>query len=107
MVHTKNKISKLRQVKVSAIRITSNDCSSYCAIESGQYRLGKHFVMNLMVSLSVGLLVFMSPEAATTKPWRELFKSPMFRKHLVLLAVDEAHCISEWYVCVWETFIAY
>ena len=49
----------------------------------------------------------MSPEAAATKPWRELFKSPMFRKHLVLLAVDEAHCISEWYVCVWETFIAY
>ena len=40
----------------------------------------------------------MSPENATTKPWRDLFSSAAFRSKLVLLTVDEAHCISEWYI---------
>ena len=38
----------------------------------------------------------MSPEIATTAPWRDLFIAPYVKKHLVLVAVDEAHCIEEW-----------
>ena len=40
----------------------------------------------------------MSPEVATTPPWREVFCSQYFKKHLFILAVDEAHCITEWLV---------
>ena len=42
------------------------------------------------------LPVFLSPENATRPPWRNIFQSPFFKKHLILVAVDEAHCIPEW-----------
>ena len=41
-------------------------------------------------------LVLMSPEVATTAPWRGLFTTDYYKRHLVLVAVDEAHCIHEW-----------
>ena len=47
--------------------------------------------------ISVCFLVFMSPEVAVVPPWRNIFKSPVFRSKLCLVAVDEAHCITEWY----------
>ena len=40
----------------------------------------------------------MSPEAATTRPWRRLFEETYFKSNLALLAIDEAHCITEWSV---------
>ena len=40
----------------------------------------------------------MSPEAATTRPWRKIFEEEYFKANLSLLAVDEAHCITEWSV---------
>ena len=42
------------------------------------------------------IIVFMSPEHAVTAPWRKVFESPFFRQHLAVIAVDEAHCISDW-----------
>lgn len=39
----------------------------------------------------------MSPEVAVVPPWRNIFKSPAFRENLCLVAVNEAHCITEWY----------
>ena len=39
--------------------------------------------------------VLLSSETATTDPWRKLFKNG----RIVMVAVDEAHCISEWLVC--------
>ena len=44
------------------------------------------------------LVVFMSPECATSKPWCSVFEDKYVKKHLVLVAVDEAHCISDWSV---------
>ena len=44
------------------------------------------------------LVVFMSPETATSRPWRNLFSESYYRSHLVVLAVDEAHCVHEWLV---------
>ena len=42
----------------------------------------------------------MAPETATTKPWCTMFLESYVKKHLVLVAVDEAHCISDWSVRV-------
>ena len=43
----------------------------------------------------------MSPETATTRPWRQLFSEKYYRSNLALLAVDEAHCVYEWLVGCW------
>ena len=43
-------------------------------------------------------VVFMSPETATTNPWCRMFSDNYVKKHVVLVAVDEAHCISDWFV---------
>ena len=40
----------------------------------------------------------MSPEAATTRPWWNIFEEAHFKANLSLLAVNEAHCITEWSV---------
>lgn len=42
-------------------------------------------------------VVFMSPEIATSSPCREIFKTSHFATNLCLVAIDEAHCIPEWY----------
>lgn len=42
------------------------------------------------------LLVVMSPEVACSDFWRKLLSTPFFKRNLVLLAVDEGHCVSEW-----------
>lgn len=47
--------------------------------------------MHLLKALA---LVFMSPETAITTPWRNLFREGK----IALVAIDEAHCISEWLV---------
>lgn len=44
------------------------------------------------------LVVFMSPETATSLPWIKLFSTSCYKRNLVLIAVDEAHCISDWLV---------
>lgn len=40
--------------------------------------------------------VFTPPETAVSPPWRDLFSTPVFKEELAEVAVDEAHCISEW-----------
>ena len=52
----------------------------------------------LSLNIIVILEVFMSPEIATASPWREMFSSEYFKKYLFMIAVDEAHCITEWLV---------
>ena len=39
----------------------------------------------------------MAPETAVTPPWRNVFTKPDFKKRLSMIAVDEAHCIFEWF----------
>ena len=41
------------------------------------------------------VLVFMSPETAISRPLRGLFGEPHFKANLIMVAVDEAHCIYE------------
>ena len=42
-------------------------------------------------------LIFMSPESLIgCCKWREMFRSSVYKKNLVGLIVDEAHCIDKW-----------
>ena len=45
--------------------------------------------------------VFMSPECALKPPWRNIFTTPHGKANIVLVAVDEAHCIEDWSVISW------
>ena len=40
--------------------------------------------------------VYGSPECFLKSTWRGIFESKKFRESLVCIAVDEAHCISQW-----------
>ena len=43
--------------------------------------------------------VYGSPESFLSKDaWRDVFSTSSFRTHLIGVAIDEAHCISHWYV---------
>ena len=45
--------------------------------------------------------VFGSPECLlSSKAWRNIFSCSSFREHLIGVAIDEAHCIAQWYVSV-------
>ncbi|KAH3690360.1 hypothetical protein DPMN_190713 [Dreissena polymorpha] len=37
-----------------------------------------------------------TPEALRSPTWRKLIPSPEMKERLCLLAVDEAHCVSQW-----------
>ena len=64
--------------------------------------------MSLMVELAAGdayeavtkgsvSLIFMSPESLLgCCKWREIFRSPVYKRNLVGLVIDEAHCIDKW-----------
>ena len=42
----------------------------------------------------------MSPETLQVREWRSVLSGEEFKTQVVLVAVDEAHCISEWLVRV-------
>ena len=52
------------------------------------------FQLQPLLSLYVLSVVMMPPEVATTS-WRSVFEKPHVKKNLVLLAIDEVHCICE------------
>ena len=44
-------------------------------------------------------LLFISPESIlNNKHYRGMLLSQHYKKHLVAVAVDEAHCVNSWYV---------
>lgn len=58
--------------------------------------VGINIILVVHVIMTSYILVFVSPEVAVRSPWRNIFNTPLFKKHLALVAVDEAHCIPEW-----------
>ena len=46
------------------------------------------------------ITVFISPETAQLAEWKVLFSDPILRAKIAVVAVDEAHCISEWYIII-------
>lgn len=49
------------------------------------------------------MILYCSPECLlSTTTWKEIFNDNCFRKKLVGVAVDEAHCIPQWYVLFYD-----
>ena len=42
--------------------------------------------------------LFCSPEALIEDKWRDALEKPGFSERVCAVAVDEAHCVSKWYV---------
>ena len=46
-------------------------------------------------------LLFIRPELLIMNlQWREMLRSEVYQQNLVGLAVDEAHCVTKWYVLI-------
>ena len=54
--------------------------------------------VHIIISVTINYLVLMSPETATSPPWRNVFGERYFMSNLCSIAVDESHCIAEWLV---------
>ena len=44
------------------------------------------------------IAVFVSPETVQSPEWKALMCDPVTKKRVVMVAVDEAHCIAEWLI---------
>ena len=50
-------------------------------------------------------LLYFSPECILSNPqWREMLLLSVYQQNLVALVVDEAHCITMWYVCTLQIY---
>ena len=61
--------------------------------------------IDAMTNVRKGLvqLLFISPESLLSNPqWREMLQLPVYQEKVVGLVVDEAHCISMWYVNIYR-----
>ena len=45
--------------------------------------------------------IYATPESMlSVKRWQKMLRSPYFAENCVVFAVDEVHCISQWYVSI-------
>lgn len=49
-------------------------------------------------NLESASLVFCSPEALIQDKWRDLLEKPALAERICAVVVDEAHCVSKWYI---------
>ena len=96
-----NKVRKLQCGGAQAIRVCQGDSSAYKDIAGGNFQFGNittnAFAYSTVILILLSI-VFMSPESATTSPWKQLYKEKFLKQNLVVIAIDEAHCIQEWLV---------
>ena len=61
------------------------------------FMCGKNEREDLMLIKGKYRLIFVSPESIMTNlRWREVLRSNVYQQHLVVFAVDEAHCVPKW-----------
>ena len=67
------------------------------AIMSSGSKVDKEFLAT-EDDLRYGRLLFCAPEAIDVSKWRDILAKSEFSSKVVAVAVDEAHCVSKWYV---------
>ena len=85
----------LADIGVRAIRICGVDSS--LDVTEGKYQFGmlhEMFYGNYYDTINS----IFSPESLQLPTWTKVISSKRFKERLVLVAVDEAHCIAEWLV---------
>ena len=81
MVEQREKFT-LRGIRTEFVGELQKDVDAIYAIKKGKIQL-----------------LFISPESVLrNSQWRDLLLSPVYQQNLVALTVDEAHCITQWYV---------
>ena len=50
-------------------------------------------------------LLFCAPEALVGSKWREILSKPVISDRIVAVIIDEAHCVSRWYVLCTGTYM--
>ena len=64
---------------------------------AGKYRFGMWDMMIRACNLIFTILsVFMSPDVSLSLPMTKFFSARYVKRNLVLVAIDEAHCITDW-----------
>ena len=70
------------------------------AIMSTLSKFGDHSAT--LLATDTGLkdykLLFCAPEAIQTGRWRDAFEEPELAQRVVTVVIDEAHCVSKWWV---------
>lgn len=97
------KVAKLNQGHISAIRVNKDSGKAcYDEVKLGKFKFGIQFSRSAHVfseyHIHIINLVLMSPEIATSAPWRNVFGEQYLKANLCSIAVDESHCIVEWLV---------
>ena len=50
--------------------------------------------------ISCSSMALLSVFSISTESWRSIFDCESFKKMLIEVAFDEAHCITQWYVAI-------
>lgn len=87
-------VKQLCDIGVSALRVCSVDCLNEVA--KGKYRFGMFFTDFCKQGQLAYFVVFVAPEMLQLPPWKKVLSSRVYQDKLAVVAVDEAHCISEW-----------
>ena len=87
-----DQVQSLRSRHVKAVILTSGGREGTVAPE----------LLATKETLDKASLVFCSPEALIQDKWRDVLEKPSLSERVCAVVVDEAHCVSKWYVSMLE-----